>query len=70
MSDIQAIAKRFIATLGTDPRMHSVRIKNLWNADGSPRHELHIATRGSFNLPIPKEFEGIPVVSIAWPKDR
>jgi hypothetical protein len=70
MPDVQAIAKRFIASLNTDPKFHNAKIKNLWNPDGSPRVELHIAIRGGVNLDLPEEFEGVPVRRVRWPKDK
>ena len=70
MTNEQLIAGRFVKWLNTNPSLHNVKLKNLWNADGSPKPEIHIATRGGFNPKLPADFEGIPVVQIAWPKDR
>jgi hypothetical protein len=65
-AEAQAVAKRFIASLEADPKFHNVKIKNLWNPDGSPRVELHVALRGGVALNLPTEFEGVPVRRIPW----
>jgi hypothetical protein len=66
---LKATMDRFIASLGTDPKFHNIKVKNLWNSDGSPRQEIHIAVRGGFNPDLPADFEGMPVTRVPWPKD-
>lgn len=70
MANEQAIAARFVQSLKANPALHNVKLKNLWNPDGSAKPEIHIATRGGFVPSLPATFEGIPVVLIPWPKDR
>ena len=69
MSIPKSVMDRFIASLGGNPRLHNIKVKNLWNHDGSPRQEIHIAVRGGFDPTLPDEFEGFPVRRISWPKE-
>jgi hypothetical protein len=63
------VADRFIRSLGgVQPGQHNVKIRNEWNADGTPRPVIAIAIKPGHEdfFELPATFEGYEVRRVPW----